>query len=97
MDEKRCENCIHWQIANACPASQRLKIRYDDNWEDIRPPHADLNWSVCDAAVPGFENDSVETEAVLFGGKMAVFDGSEYIAELWTRFDHVCGEWTVRP
>lgn len=94
--EKRCENCANWDLANALPAEFRLRTRHDDDYEPIRPPHADLNWSHCSAAVEGFDNHDEAQEAKLYGGKMAVFDGSSYAAELWTRFDHICGEWRER-
>lgn len=90
--ERKCETCKYWDADNACPANERLRIRYDENYDNIVPPHADLRWSECAAAVMGFENDNEEEEANLYGGKMAVFDGSAYFAVLYTRFDHICGE-----
>ena len=93
----RCEKCIHWDIANAEVAVERLPVRHDANWKIIKPPHADLNWAECAGAKKGFSARDSEEEAALYGGKMAVFDGSEYIAELWTRFDHICGMFQPRP
>lgn len=97
MTEFKCQNCARWDLVNACPATSRLAVRYrSEDLTDITPPHANLLWSKCSAAAEGFENDDAESEAKLFGGKMAVFDGSAYHAELWTRFDHLCSEYRVR-
>lgn len=97
MTKFKCQNCARWDFANARPAASRLVVRYhSEDLTEILPLHANLLWSKCSAAAEGFENDDAEDEAKLYGGKMAVFDGSEYHAELWTRFDHLCSEYKVR-
>lgn len=92
MTDKTCETCRFWDLANAVPGHKRLTMRYDDDFEKVIPPHANLNWSECSAAVEGFEVEDTEKPHI----QMAVFDGSGYSACLYTRFDHFCAQHTER-
>lgn len=95
--EKRCELCKHWDLADAAP-TQAGRIDPNDptagteDWERWkRVPHANQNWSKCSAAPEGFADELNAAEI-----RMAVWDGSNYMARLLTRCDHVCGEFAPR-
>lgn len=94
-----CQTCAKWDLADASPSmggnyeGYRPEAGDDkrfDRWN--RAPHANQNWSRCDAAAEGFAEEFDAADM-----KMAVWDGSQYLARLLTRCDHVCGEWTARP
>lgn len=89
---KTCRNCQHWDIANAGPPRLRESERWEyDSADDAKRPHANLRFSKCFAAERGWE-DTYDPATT----KMAVWDGSNYMAELLTRDDHVCGEHVSR-
>lgn len=94
----RCSECKFWDIANAIVGSPDKTCAVDgwrscpDEGHFYKPPHANLRWAKCSAALEGW-GDGVHELAP----KMAVWDGSAYYAELLTRDDHICGEFQPRP
>lgn len=98
MERYICKNCAHWNIAetrHGSPSSEHLADGCG-GWrepgdEGYLAPHANLDWAHCKKALEGWEPDTHKSAAA-----MAVFDGSSYMAELWTRHDHFCSEYSPR-
>lgn len=93
----RCKDCKFWKIAETRHGSPRADLTaealayLDDDERRGLKPHANLDWAECEAAIEGFDDDAHDKAP-----KMAVFDGSGYMANLWTRHDHICGEFRRR-
>lgn len=91
---KLCENCAHWDLANAWAANgdgTRFRKYPPPDYNEVIPD-SPLRWSRCMAAEEGFENGFDPTRK-----RMACWDGSEYSAELITREDFHCAEHSARP
>lgn len=89
MSDLRCENCTFWELANAWAANSEGSRfeKYPPPDYELVLPQSPLRWSRCKAAEEGFGDrfDSAER-------RMAVWDGSRYMAELLTREDFLCCE-----
>lgn len=94
MADLRCENCVHWELANAWAANAENRSRferYDHVADEWVIPKSSLRWSRCQAAEAGFDESFNAEER-----KMAAWDGSRYHAELITREDFLCCEHAAR-
>ncbi len=93
MPIHKARNAWRSRVQLTSPYSERNYRWSDDEGEPReKPPHANFKWADCKAAPEGWDDDFDAGQH-----KMAVFDGSSYHANLWTRFDHVCGEHAERP
>lgn len=85
--ENICLNCASWDVANAVDPKAREQFYEPDE----RPPHANQCWAACSAAMEGWAHDFDPSRH-----KMAVWDGSQYMAELLTHAEHGCRQFKPR-
>ena len=77
-----CQGCKHWRNEELSTYEQEETVR---QWPVGRPPHGRLDWGQCSIIPEGWDDD-VDWDS----HRAAVWDGSEYAAELWTRKDFGC-------